>query len=232
MNKQELIDKLASLVGSIEDFKGISTFHDGKYAGLEHALELIQQLDELQNPVESKITDEQAWNKVAEAYPESAQSLRNTLDNAVFGKTGEHQKPVVPKFVAEWFEDNKHALDLAIFTAIRELDGKEWPHETDFDNWLDNAENKPIENLIRMKDGYEVEKEPLYYVRLPYEVWDEEAAELKTEYLYLHYEITSDETRIFPTKEPRKGFVAKLDELTIKSADENYWPFAVPVEKV
>lgn len=144
----------------------------------------------------------------------------------------ESQKPVVPKIVADWFEDNKHALDLAIFTKIRELDGKRYPHETDFENWLDNAENSPIETLVRMKDGYEVEKEPLYYVRLPYEVWDEEAAELKTEYLYLHYEITSDETRIFPTKEPRKGFVAKLDELMIKSADENYWPFAVPVEEV
>ena len=45
-----MIDKLASLVGSIEDFKGISTFHDGKYAGLEHALELIKQLDEPQKP--------------------------------------------------------------------------------------------------------------------------------------------------------------------------------------
>lgn len=143
----------------------------------------------------------------------------------------EPQKPVVPQFVAEWFEDNKHALDLAIFTKIRELDGKRYPHEIDFENWLDNAENNSIENLIRMKDGYEFEKEPLYYVRLPYEVWDEEEAELKTEYLYLHYEITSDETRIFPTKEPRKGFVAKLDELTIKSADERYWPFAVPVEE-
>ena len=110
MNKQELIDKLASLVGSIEDFKGISTFHDGKYAGLEHALELIKQLEE-------------------------------------------PQKSVVPKFVADWFEDNKHALDLAIFTKIRELDGKRYPHETDFENWLDNAENNPIETLIRMKDG-------------------------------------------------------------------------------
>lgn len=29
MNKQELIDKLARLVGSMEDFKGISAFHDG-----------------------------------------------------------------------------------------------------------------------------------------------------------------------------------------------------------
>lgn len=55
-------------------------------------------------------------------------------------KIDETQKPVVPKFVAEWFEENKHALDLAIFTKIRELDGKRYPHETDFENWLDNAE--------------------------------------------------------------------------------------------
>ncbi|EGO8952416.1 hypothetical protein [Enterococcus faecalis] len=48
MNKQELIDKLASLVGSMEDFKGITDFHDGKYAGLEQALELIKKLDEPQ----------------------------------------------------------------------------------------------------------------------------------------------------------------------------------------
>lgn len=46
----------------------------------------------------------------------------------------EPQKPVVPKFVAEWFEDNKHALDIAIFIAIRGLDEEEWPHKTDFEN--------------------------------------------------------------------------------------------------
>lgn len=70
----------------------------------------------------------------------------------------EPKKPMVPKFVAEWFEENKHALDLAIFTKIRELDDTRYPHETDFENWLDNAENSPIETLIRMIDGYEVEK--------------------------------------------------------------------------
>ncbi len=150
IDKQELIDELAKYVKSYEN--AMDEHGQGRYGAYEVSLKLVKRLNE------SKVTDEQAWNKVAEAYPESAQSLRNTLDNAVFGKTGEHQKPVVPKFVAEWFEDNKHALDLAIFTAIRELDGKEWPHETDFENWLDNAENNPIETLIRMKDGYEIEK--------------------------------------------------------------------------
>lgn len=77
----------------------------------------------------------------------------------VIKKLDEPQKPVVPQSVAEWFENNKDALDLAIFMAIRELDDEEWPHKTDFENWLDVAKNKPIETLIRMKDGYEVEKE-------------------------------------------------------------------------
>lgn len=158
MNKQELIDELAKYVKSYENV--MDEHGQGRYGAYEVSLKLVKRLNE------SKITDEQAWNKVAEAYPESAQSLRNTLDNAVFGKTGEHQKPVVPKFVADWFEDNKHALDLAIFTKIRELDGKRYPHETDFENWLDNAENNPIETLVRMKDGYEVEKEPLYRVKI------------------------------------------------------------------
>lgn len=142
----------------------------------------------------------------------------------------EPHKLVVPKFVADWFERNKDDLEYAIWELC--VDSYNAEDEHGMFDWIQCSENKSIETLIRMKDGYEVNKEPLYYVRLPYEVWDEEAAELKTEYLYLHYEITSDETRIFPTKEPRKGFVAKLDELTIKSADERYWPFAVPVEEV
>lgn len=71
----------------------------------------------------------------------------------------------VPEYVAVWFEENKHALDLAIFTKIRELDDTRYPHDTDFENWLDNAENKPIETLIRMKDGYEVEKETVWAIK-------------------------------------------------------------------
>ncbi|OTO54122.1 DUF1642 domain-containing protein [Enterococcus faecium] len=78
----------------------------------------------------------------------------------------EQQKPVVPQFVAEWFEDNKDALDIAIFIKIRDLDAEEWPHKIDFENWLDVAENKPIETLIRMKDGYEIEKVLKYIVKI------------------------------------------------------------------
>ena len=215
IDKQELIDELAKYVKSYEN--AMDEHGQGRYGAYEVSLKLVKRLNE------SKITDEQAWNKVAEAYPESAQSLRNTLDNAVFGKTGEPQKHVMPKFVAEWFEDNKHALDLAIFTEIRELDGEEWPHETDFENWLDNAENKPIETLIRMKDGYEVEKEPLYYV--VFDILQEQkflVKNIKTKLFYL-----SNNENVIGNYEQ-----VSFTEQEIKEIDERYWPFAMPVEEV
>lgn len=142
----------------------------------------------------------------------------------------EPQKSVVPQSIAvlieKYKEDDVQLTDILVCF-------KDWSEseEGDYRDEISWVVANPETFMRAWLIGYEVEKEPLYYVRLPYEVWDEEAAELKTEYLYLHYEITSDETRIFPTKEPRKGFVAKLDELTIKSADERYWSFAVPVEK-
>lgn len=83
----------------------------------------------------------------------------------IIEKYGYDNTVCVPKYVAVWFEENKHALDLAIFKKIRELDDTRYPHKTDFENWLDNAENNPIENLIRMKDGYEVEKEPVWAIK-------------------------------------------------------------------
>ncbi|WP_251845960.1 DUF1642 domain-containing protein [Enterococcus faecium] len=155
MNKQELIDELAKYVKSYENV--MDEHGQGRYGAYEVSLKLVKRLNE------SKITDEQAWNKVAEAYPESAQSLRNTLDNAVFGKTGEHQKPVVPKFVAEWFEDNKDDLEFAIWELCVDSYGSAQQGMLD---WIQQSENNPIETLVRMKDGYEVEKVPKYIVKI------------------------------------------------------------------
>lgn len=139
----------------------------------------------------------------------------------VMKQLDEPQKPVVDSFVAEWFEDNKDALDLAIFMAIRELDDEEWPHKTDFENWLDVAKNKPIETLIRMKDGYEVKKKPLYEVI----VGD----------LYLIKKFTDRNDISFVNKFELRWWeksAYQLIEPEIKAIDERYWAFAVPVEEV
>ncbi len=145
MNKQELIDELAKYVKSYEN--AMDEHGQGRYGAYEVSLKLVKRLNE------SKITDEQAWNKVAEAYPESAQSLRNTLDNAVFGKTGEHQKPVVPKFVAEWIEYAKKKGDsLAISFKPWNLYGVEYSKA---DRWIEDNQETFARAWI---DGYEVEE--------------------------------------------------------------------------
>lgn len=154
MNEQELINELAKYVKRYEN--ATDDYSKGRYGAYKVSLKLAKRLNE------QNITDEQAWNKVAEAYPESAQSLRNTLDNAVFGKTGEHQKPVVPKFVAEWFEDNKDDLEFAIWELCVDSYGSAQQGMLD---WIQQSENKPIETLVRMKDGYEVEKESVWAIK-------------------------------------------------------------------
>ena len=153
MNKQELINELAKYVKRYEN--ATDDYSQGRYGAYKVSLKLAKRLNE------QNITDEQAWDKVAEAYPESAQSLRNTLDNAVFGKTGEHQKPVVPKFVAEWIEYAKKKGDsLAISFKPWNLYGVEYSKA---DRWIEDNQETFARAWI---DGYEVEKEPKYIVKI------------------------------------------------------------------
>ncbi|WP_395520665.1 DUF1642 domain-containing protein [Enterococcus faecium] len=209
IDKQELIDKLTKYVKRYEN--ATDDYSKGRYGAYKVSLKLAKRLNE------QNITDEQAWNKVAEAYPESAQSLRNTLDNAVFGKTGEHQKPVVPKFVAEWFEDNKDDLEFAIWELCVDSYGSAQQGMLD---WIQQSENKPIETLVRMKDGYEVEKEPLYEVI----IGD----------LYLIKKFNNRNDFYFDTSCSLCAWeksAYQLTEAEIKAIDERFWPFAVPVEE-
>ncbi|MCM6854581.1 DUF1642 domain-containing protein [Enterococcus faecium] len=76
----------------------------------------------------------------------------------------ETHKPVVPKFVAEWFEENKDDLEFPIWELCVDSYGSKDEHG--MLNWIQQSENNPIETLIRMKNGYEVEKEPLYRVKI------------------------------------------------------------------
>lgn len=213
MNKQEIIKKLES-IKVIGNDAIAACYNESINAGIT----LMKKIDE------SQITDEQAWNKIAESYPESAQSLRNTLDNVVFGKAGEPQKPVVPKFVADWFEENKDDLDNAIFGYL--VFWEERDTDSVLYQWFAKSENNPIETLVRMKDGYEVEEEPLYHVKLKIPG--------ATYYLIQTFLIPGDTHMCFSAATERYGAKWKntFTESEIKAIDERYWPFAVPVEEV
>ncbi|ECP0927257.1 DUF1642 domain-containing protein, partial [Listeria monocytogenes] len=71
----------------------------------------------------------------------------------------------VPQFVADWYEQHRHKLEYSIWGYIYDWDDQDC--ESDFYDFMKNDNLKPVETLIKMQNGYEVEKEPLYYVRLP-----------------------------------------------------------------
>ncbi|HAQ1372618.1 TPA: DUF1642 domain-containing protein [Enterococcus faecium Ef_aus0063] len=132
----------------------------------------------------------------------------------------ESQKPVVPKFVAEWFEENKDDLDTAIFGYL--VFWEERDTDSVLYQWFDKSKNKPIETLVRMKDGYEVEKEPLYYVKLPV---------VYLNHLDLETYLMKDDRGNITIADNNDFDDMKFTESEIKAIDERYWPFAVPVEE-
>ena len=73
----------------------------------------------------------------------------------------EPQKVKVPVFVAEWFETNKYVLDQAILDYMFEDYASD---KSEFGKWFDKKNSKPIEILVRMLDGYEIEEEPLWVI--------------------------------------------------------------------
>ena len=79
-------------------------------------------------------------------------------------KIDEPEKPKVPQFVADWYEEHKDNFEYSIqclcvhgCLPVRKIQ-----------TWFDNEDNKPIETLVIMhKFGYIVKKEKLYTVELP-----------------------------------------------------------------
>lgn len=73
------------------------------------------------------------------------------------------EKPVVPQYVADWYEENKDDFETNLFNYICDIDIK----MEDFAFWLNDKDNDIFQTLVNMHQfGYEVEKEPKYEVRI------------------------------------------------------------------
>lgn len=147
------------------------------------------------------------------AMRDFAMGLLNQLD--------EPQKPVVPEFVADWFEENKEDLSNNLFAEI----GEAWEilgnpeGTTDFLRWL-NTTRDCMEIVWSMQDGYEVEKEPLYMVPL---LTDKEGNKKILVERRGEYDIIWD-------YENEDDWHELLTEEQIKSVNPDYWKLAVLYE--
>lgn len=73
-------------------------------------------------------------------------------------------KPVVPQFVADWYEGNNGDLNGALFMMVRLWDEKS--RNSDFYRWF-RKDKEAFQTLVNMHQfGYEVEKGPRYTVRI------------------------------------------------------------------
>lgn len=76
----------------------------------------------------------------------------------------EPEKPIVPQYVADWYEDNEDGFEFNLYTLC--LDYNNCEVDKKLSDWFCDKHNKPIETLVMMhKFGYNVEKKKLYTAR-------------------------------------------------------------------
>jgi hypothetical protein len=82
----------------------------------------------------------------------------------------EPKKPVVPQFVADWYEENKDDFEGNLFRCINTISSMYEDEElNDFENWVIEAHTEPFQTLVNMHQfGYTVEIEKRYYVRFKF----------------------------------------------------------------
>ncbi|HAA4229744.1 TPA_asm: DUF1642 domain-containing protein [Listeria monocytogenes] len=121
----------------------------------------------------------------------------------------------VPKLVADWIEKKKENGDDLLVALDKNWQGM----EDSVRDWFD-GEKERYELFTRAwLDGYEVEKEPLYYVQLIT--------------IFLGYlNERNDGRRSLSDSVQNDIFKTQFTEAEIKEMDERYWQFAVLVEEV
>ncbi|AFO45149.1 DUF1642 domain-containing protein [Enterococcus faecalis] len=125
----------------------------------------------------------------------------------------EPKKVVVPKFVADFIEDGNHYDKIAFLVHQKFLGVNSLMRECSVKDWLMSVDYETVLSLV---NGYEVEKEQLYYVLLP------ETGEHELKYFLDQDGELSVDNQLCE--------YYKLTEQKIKAIDERYWPFAVKVE--
>lgn len=119
------------------------------------------------------------------------------------------------KFVVEWL-DHTTEYHYSLYNAINDAG-------SEFRSWMKIGFNSNRFARAFMSMDYEVEKEPLYYVKLPVVYFN---------HLDLETYLMKDDRGNITIADNNDFDDMKFTESEIKAIDERYWPFAVPVEEV
>ena len=154
-------------------------------------------------------------------------------------KLDEPKKHVMPKFFDKWAKQVLEKRDK--FYAISLITCAGWGYGVDYEldngrapsgtkellNWIVENEGDDYPNKKKATEallyGYEVEEEPLYYVKLPVVYFN---------HLDLETYLMKDDRGNITIADNNDFDDMKFTESEIKAIDERFWPFAMPVEEV
>ncbi|MCO0815363.1 DUF1642 domain-containing protein [Lactococcus lactis] len=172
----------------------------------------------LSNAVEFYTNKNREAHKCIQERDEYINYLESKLSNA----RPQQALPVVPEFIGKLIntfgapEDGKHINYTASYLEIqKELD------------WIDNHQKTWLTALLI---GFRVEKPQLFEVKMPIVYWDDDASQLTNGFDFLRIDKETDEVDFVGFLSNTKKHTVHFTEQEIKSIDERYWQFAVPVE--
>ena len=135
-------------------------------------------------------------------------------------------KPIVPQYVADWYEEIKDSFNYDLIETITTIPyGSDEEDFSDFEKWLDD-EKESLTILINMHQfGYEVEKETKYRVKL-------KGVDENNRYLNRNIESTME--FLFSLKKENKKYKTKFTRKELEEAGFG-WVFScegIEIEEV
>ena len=170
---------------------------------------------------------QEAIEKLKEASWECEDnSLVIDLDYAkeIISQIEEPQKIAVPKFVAEWIEECKRS-GWHLQKVLSNLDDDEKVGDWAYDGNDDLIPEKAETFARAWLDGYEIEQEKLYTVK----VLDSTLFKMTSDN-HVRYKLIGENAIPSESKIGNYTFEVNLTEKEIKEADERLWELAKPVE--
>ena len=165
------------LKNEIETLSQSNHLYLGHVVSYKELMILVDNLDDTP-------TTEQAWEKIAEKFEEGPKELCATLVSAL-PPYNLSEKPEIPKFVADWIEHiretNKHGdgfvgingedifriiIDMGQVSSmfpVSDLNINDYEITDELVDWCSGHETEFLRALI---DGYTIEKEPAWVVRI------------------------------------------------------------------
>lgn len=187
--------------------------------------ELIERLN---NKLDETFAFQQSFKPLTWAHME-CESKANAYMTAInyVEQLDEPQKVKVPECVGELLDYYRKSADVDLLALL--ICFKDWYFRNDktseSEEAIDWLVKHPEKFMKAWLDGYEVDEERKYYIRLT-------IPSSSVIGLYLGFNKDGKFDTSYGKPHITWGWKCRFTEKEIKAIDERYWPFAVPVEKV